>query len=196
MLFLPFSYPSFCCQTGGNFLARNNVFKFLSLMRNFLFKFTALLAAMPLSAATHTSVPAAESRPHPCMMESLPNDALCAIYPVWENRERKAGRKIGLRIVILPAPGQEKAPDPLFVFAGGPGQPASDMVPGWASLQSLQPLRARRDIVFIDQRGTGGSKPRRVKKLIRVFANALKARDLQLFRSFCFFPYIFVIKRR
>lgn len=114
---------------------------------------------MPLSAATHTPVPAAESRPHPCMMESLPNDALCAIYPVWENRERKAGRKIGLKIVILPASGQQKAPDPLFVFAGGPGQPASDMVRGWASLQPLQPLRARRDIVFIDQRGTGDSNP-------------------------------------
>lgn len=120
---------------------------------------TVLVAAMPLGAATRAPVPAVESKPHPCMMESFPNDALCAIYPVWENRERKAGRKIGLKIVILPASGPEKAPDPLFVFAGGPGQPATDMVRGWASLEPLQPLRARRDIVFIDQRGTGGSNP-------------------------------------
>ena len=115
-----------------------------------------LLAALPLAAATHTPVPAVETKPHPCGVQSLPKDALCATYPVWENRERKTGRKIGLNIVILPALGPEKAPDPLFVFAGGPGAPATDTVFGYVFMRTL---RARRDIVFIDQRGTGGSNP-------------------------------------
>jgi pimeloyl-ACP methyl ester carboxylesterase len=44
-------------------------------------------------------------------------------------------------------------PDPVFVLAGGPGQAGSDILPLLES--GLRKLRATRDIVFIDQRGTG-----------------------------------------
>jgi pimeloyl-ACP methyl ester carboxylesterase len=44
-------------------------------------------------------------------------------------------------------------PDPLFVLAGGPGQAGSDVLMLLAG--AFKRVRATRDIVFIDQRGTG-----------------------------------------
>src|SRR6185436_8567369 len=66
----------------------------------------------------------------------------------------RQGRKIELRVVVLPALGPDAAPDPMFEFAGGPGASASNEVRGWAEQREL---RAHRDVVLVDQRGTGGS---------------------------------------
>jgi pimeloyl-ACP methyl ester carboxylesterase len=94
--------------------------------------------------------------PHPCKIEGIEGEVRCATLPVWENRETKTGRKIPMNVVILPALGAEKLPDPIFYLAGGPGQGAATTAAGWAKAKDL---RARRDIVLIDQRGTGGSNP-------------------------------------
>ena len=53
-------------------------------------------------------------------------------------------------------PGPDRAPDPLFSFAGGPGEGAATTV-DWVA--ELKELRQRRDIVLVDQRGTGRSNP-------------------------------------
>ena len=98
----------------------------------------------------------AESRPHACPVDGIPGQVLCATFPVWENRERKAGRRIALNVVILGAPGSPRARDPLFVLAGGPGQAATDLLQVFAGNREI---RARRDIVFVDQRGSGRSNP-------------------------------------
>src|SRR4051812_24364457 len=82
-------------------------------------------------------------------------DVLCATYPVWENRATGQGRKIGLNIVILPALGPDKQPDPVFEFGGGPGQGIVESAGGLA----LSSLRQKRDYVLVDQRGTGRSNP-------------------------------------
>ncbi|HWM89909.1 MAG TPA: alpha/beta fold hydrolase [Thermoanaerobaculia bacterium] len=103
-------------------------------------------------------VAAVETKPYPCRVPGLDQDVLCATYPVWENRETKQGRKIGLNIVILPATepatGPDK-PDPIFEFGGGPGQGIAGSAPGFAG----SPLTQKRDMVLVDQRGTGGSNP-------------------------------------
>src|SRR5215213_11396180 len=67
-------------------------------------------------------VEAVEVKPHPCRVPDYDQEVLCATYPVWENRETRKGRKIGLHIVILPALGPDKQPDPIFELGGGPGQ--------------------------------------------------------------------------
>jgi pimeloyl-ACP methyl ester carboxylesterase len=74
-----------------------------------------------------------------------------------ENRETKQGRKIGLNIVILPALEKEKKPDPVFELAGGPGQGSASIAQIYAGLN----LRRNRDIVLVDQRGSGKSNPLR-----------------------------------
>lgn len=81
--------------------------------------------------------------------------ARCGGYTVPEDRTEPQGRAIDLRVVVLPARSGNKAPDPIFFLHGGPGAAASAMAPFFAS----SPLRQRRDIILVDQRGTGGSNP-------------------------------------
>ncbi|MFL6293456.1 MAG: alpha/beta hydrolase [Thermoanaerobaculia bacterium] len=100
-------------------------------------------------------VEAAEVKPHPCRVPNVEKEVLCATYAAWENRETRQGRKIGLNIVILPALGPDKQPDPIFEFGGGPGEGITQGA-GWLA---RSPLRQKRDIVLIDQRGTGRSNP-------------------------------------
>jgi pimeloyl-ACP methyl ester carboxylesterase len=83
--------------------------------------------------------------------------ALCGTFQVFEDRERKAGRKIALKIVVYPATSTDKAPDPLFYIPGGPGSSATEDAPYVA--QQMAKIREHRDLVFLDQRGTGGSNP-------------------------------------
>jgi pimeloyl-ACP methyl ester carboxylesterase len=88
---------------------------------------------------------------------STKDKARCGTFEVFEDRERKAGRKITLKIVVYPATGQDKAPDPLFYIPGGPGSSATEDAP-FVAQQSAK-IREHRDLVFVDQRGTGGSNP-------------------------------------
>lgn len=83
--------------------------------------------------------------------------ARCGTVEVFENREAASGRKIGLKVAILPATSQSRAEDPLFLLAGGPGQASTEaFVP---LLNALDRVRFNRDIVMVDQRGTGSSHP-------------------------------------
>ncbi len=90
-----------------------------------------------------------------CTIPGLPQDARCGTYEVWENRAAKSGRKIPLRVVVLPAQGPDRLPDPFIYFEGGPGQ-SSVAAASWIT-QELGALRKRRDLLFVDFRGTGGS---------------------------------------
>lgn len=82
---------------------------------------------------------------------------LCGTVEVFEDRKRRDGRKIAIKIVVYPATGPEKAPDPLFYIPGGPGSSATEDAPFVA--QEFRKIREHRDLVFVDQRGTGGSNP-------------------------------------
>jgi pimeloyl-ACP methyl ester carboxylesterase len=85
----------------------------------------------------------------------LAEEVRCGTYEVWEDRERRQGRKIPLKIVVLPATGAPRAADPLVFFAGGPGDSATAAAP-WVA-HAFAKLRGGRDFVLIDVRGTGGS---------------------------------------
>lgn len=76
---------------------------------------------------------------------------------MFENRDTRQGRTIDLKIVLLPALGNEPAPDPVFFLAGGPGQGAAQLAP--FIRDRLRRVQADRDIVLVDQRGTGDSNP-------------------------------------
>jgi pimeloyl-ACP methyl ester carboxylesterase len=56
---------------------------------------------------------------------------------------------------VLPAEAPQAAPDPVFVLAGGPGQAITEVYPQVSV--AFERLRRDRDIVLVDQRGTGGS---------------------------------------
>lgn len=107
--------------------------------------------------ASTTGLTRGKVKLEPCNAPNLTKDAVCGKYEVFEDRAAKSGRKIALNILVLPALAGKPAPDPVFVLAGGPGQGAVSAVKG--SGDYLIKLRRERDLVFVDQRGTGESNP-------------------------------------
>jgi pimeloyl-ACP methyl ester carboxylesterase len=91
-----------------------------------------------------------------CRLPKLSVAAQCGKLAVPENRERPDGRNLDIFVAVLPANTAAPKPDPLIILAGGPGQAASQLAP--LALQ-LNEIRRTRDIVLIDQRGTGRSTP-------------------------------------
>jgi pimeloyl-ACP methyl ester carboxylesterase len=60
-------------------------------------------------------------------------------------------------MIVVPALGPEPKKDPLFYIPGGPGSSATEDAPGITN--QFANIRAQRDLVFVDQRGTGESHP-------------------------------------
>lgn len=91
----------------------------------------------------------------PCTSDEGPSDGYCGSLEVAENPSEPNGRKISLNTVVLPAFTADAEPDPVFFLAGGPGQGAASMARRIDNL--FQEIRRQRDVVLVDQRGTGKS---------------------------------------
>ena len=89
-----------------------------------------------------------------CRLRSIDTAARCAQFAVPESAGTPE-RSIRIHVAVLPALARKAEADPVYFFAGGPGQAASDIGPLVAALSDL---RKKRDIVLVDQRGTGKSK--------------------------------------
>jgi len=82
-------------------------------------------------------------------------EARCGKLSVPEDPGDPNGRRIDLAVAIVPAVATKAKPDPLFLIAGGPGQ---GTIEGYAPLlPAFAGIRRERDLVLVDQRGTGGS---------------------------------------
>src|SRR6476620_1182091 len=118
---------------------------------------TLILLALPLftflPCSTTQKTPAIELQP--CDVTGIKEKVKCGTLEVFENRATKTGRKINLKIVVAPATGPNRKADPLFYIPGGPGASATEDAPGVVTLMAK--IREQRDLVFVDQRGTGGS---------------------------------------
>jgi pimeloyl-ACP methyl ester carboxylesterase len=89
----------------------------------------------------------------PCPGGQPEHRLLCGRLSVPEDRSHSEGRRIELNVTVVPASVTPRQSDPVFLFTGGPGEPATRAAPIWAGL----PFERNRDMVFVDQRGTGGS---------------------------------------
>jgi pimeloyl-ACP methyl ester carboxylesterase len=90
----------------------------------------------------------------PCAGAKPDHGLRCGRLSVPEDRSKPGGRRrIELSVTVVPASAAPRQPDPIFVFAGGPGDQATPFAPIWAGL----PFDRHRDFVFVDQRGTRGS---------------------------------------
>jgi len=123
-------------------------------------RFLVLAAASAALLCACTRTPEA---PHPaitlesCRLPGVDVAAQCGTYEVWEDREAKKGRRIKLDLAIIPARARSREPDPIMIFAGGPGQGAVSLAS--QVLPVFLRLNDARDIVLVDQRGTGNSNP-------------------------------------
>ncbi|HEY2361265.1 MAG TPA: alpha/beta hydrolase [Candidatus Angelobacter sp.] len=121
---------------------------------------TCLVILLSCSSG-HSSAAANESSSrlslHHCELPDIQGDIRCGTYEVFEDRSAKSGRTIKLKVVVLKSLGSKPAPDAIFPLHGGPGAPATDLVELANGI--LGPVRQDHDLVFVDQRGTGGSNP-------------------------------------
>jgi pimeloyl-ACP methyl ester carboxylesterase len=131
--------------------------------------FLARVAASSWLAVCANIAIAAEPSSHPALAMAaceltLPGTPLtmaaeCGWLEVAENPAEPDGRRIKLRVARVPAQERSVERDPLVFLAGGPGQAASE---AWLIVASaFTRLNKNRDIVLIDQRGTGQSNPLR-----------------------------------
>ncbi len=95
----------------------------------------------------------------PCRVDGLGREAQCGwlARPLNPDGANNNDAEIRIRVVVIPARARISKPDPVFFLAGGPGQSAIEL----ASLLEgrFGRLLNRRDLVLVDQRGTGQSAP-------------------------------------
>ena len=116
----------------------------------FLLLLLVACAATPAPQGPHVELTA-------CRLKNSGVPARCGVLKVPEDRAHPEKRQIELRIAVVPALAREPAPDPLFLLAGGPGQAATDAL--GPLLGAFERVRRTRDLVLVDQRGTGASNP-------------------------------------
>ncbi|WP_119290240.1 alpha/beta fold hydrolase [Azohydromonas sediminis] len=93
----------------------------------------------------------------PCRLAGVEHEARCGRLARPLDPARPDGPSIELHVAVLPALARHPRPDPVLFLAGGPGQSAIELAGHVQRL--LGPLGRRRDLVLVDQRGTGRSAP-------------------------------------
>ncbi|HMN58957.1 MAG TPA: alpha/beta fold hydrolase [Anaerolinea sp.] len=118
-----------------------------------------LLAGCAAPSANPTLTPTLALEP--CLLTtpglSTQVEARCGKLAVPENPADPSGRQIELNVAVIKAQSSNPAPDPLVLLAGGPGQAATQAF--LPVLPALNRVAFKRDILLIDQRGTGQSNP-------------------------------------
>lgn len=106
------------------------------------------LFAWIIAGVAHAAPPVA---PTSCHLPGVEEALRCYSLPV--PLAASGGPTLKLHVTVAPAFREAARADPLFVLAGGPGEAGSDVLPLLAT--AFRRVRATRDIVLIDQRGTG-----------------------------------------
>lgn len=115
-------------------------------------KLWLLLLALALQCA---AIAKAADILSPCELPGVARPAKCGTVEVPENWDKPAGRKLSLAVAVIPAEAAGSHNDPLVPLMGGPGEgaigDAADYLEPWG------PMLHERDLLLIDQRGTGKS---------------------------------------
>lgn len=91
--------------------------------------------------------------------------AECGALDVPEDPRRPRGRTVRLQVVVLRALDQRPGVPPMFHLEGGPGVGASGALPFYVGPGAR--FRRFRDVVLVDQRGSGRSNPLRCPAIER-----------------------------
>ena len=92
----------------------------------------------------------------PCAQSGLDGRVDCGLVRLHEAHDDSSSPMLEIRVVVARA-ASDAGDEPIFFFTGGPGSAASQSA-GWLA-RDFAAARQTRDLVFIDQRGTGGSSP-------------------------------------
>ena len=115
----------------------------------FLLRSLSVLAiAMPAFAQAATK---------PCRLPDFPQEVQCGQISRPLDPAQPQGKKIDIHYVVVPSQDRNKLTDAVFLLAGGPGQSAIELAGFGQAIFGR--MNRRRDLVFVDQRGTGRSAP-------------------------------------
>ncbi len=93
----------------------------------------------------------------------VPVEVDCGVLTVPESRTGLSDNTIEVAVAVLRTPNPQPEPDPVVWLAGGPGSVALAEHFGWISDGAddweYHPILANRDLILVDQRGTGYSQP-------------------------------------
>ncbi|MEW6981550.1 alpha/beta fold hydrolase [Colwelliaceae bacterium 6471] len=92
-----------------------------------------------------------------CHLDGIKEQVKCGTLLVPENYQLPDGEKISINFAVLPAIDNSDNKIPLMFLAGGPGQAAVELAAGLR--QVFKDIRKTRDLILVDQRGTGMSHP-------------------------------------
>jgi pimeloyl-ACP methyl ester carboxylesterase len=91
-----------------------------------------------------------------CKLSGVPQPSRCGVLEVPENPNRPAGRQLKIGVAVIPATGGKSRPDAIVILmGGGPGEDAISAAEVY--VKQFTTLRQDRDILLVDQRGTGRS---------------------------------------
>lgn len=132
-----------------------------SKLKKFLILTAVLLAGVPAAAQDESAtaiLPLEDCRIR--AGEGFPGiKARCGTFARPEDPSNPASPTLQLRVAVVPALSLEPEPDAFVPIAGGPGQSTVEF---YASVYTaFEDVRRTRDIVLLDQRGTGESAPLR-----------------------------------
>jgi len=97
----------------------------------------------------------AELEMAPCFIAGLKERISCGTVELPLDYANPDGTRVPVHVALVPAVAATPEADPLLIFAGGPGQAAGDYG-GFVNLAFYE-IQKKRDIILIDQRGTGRS---------------------------------------
>jgi len=123
-----------------------------------LFRASLLISAIGLSQGSWAETSDTQQLSlKSCHVDGIRQQVQCGTLVVPENYAKADGVKIAINFVVLPAIDNSKDKQPLMFLAGGPGQAATELASH--IYRGFNEIRKTRDLLLIDQRGTGKSSP-------------------------------------
>ncbi len=130
------------------------------------------------------SVTETTKEPIPCdLLSGVPadTDIECGRIVVPEDHDDPEGKQIQITFIVIKAENRNTQTFPVMYFTGGPGATALTYGTIWRWINN--PIRENRDIILLDQRGTGNSSPlpNMEEALFEIMSqNASEAREMEL----------------
>jgi pimeloyl-ACP methyl ester carboxylesterase len=110
----------------------------------------AALLVLSASAATAANLPTSR-----CELPGIAGPVRCGTLDVLEDPDQPNGRRLTIHLVVVPATSGKALADPIVVLMGGPGEDAISAAAFYA--EQFAAVRVDRDLLLVDQRGTGQS---------------------------------------
>ena len=113
-----------------------------------------------------------------CHVDGIRTQVKCGTLQVPENYSKVNGDHININFVMLPAIDNSDNKTPLMFLAGGPGQAAAELASGLTNV--FYEVRKTRDLILVDQRGTGASHPLQCEDAAEQNVYALTPEDFSI----------------